>query len=211
MEITTEMIKELREATGCGILDCRSALRDADGDFQKAGDILREKGLAKAAKRANREASEGIVELYSHAEGRMGVMVEVNCETDFVGRSPDFLNLAHELALQIAAANPLYLTEDEIPQEALDHEASIAAVRAREDGKPEQIIPKIVEGYLKKYKEETVLLNQPYIRDGSMSVQDLINEQVVKIGEKVVVRRFVRWELGSASGADTEEDAEEEA
>jgi elongation factor Ts len=141
----------------------------------------------------------------------MGVMVEVNCETDFVGRSPDFLNLAHELALQIAAANPLYLTEDEIPQEALDRESSIAAARAREDGKPEQIIPKIVEGFLKKYKEETVLLNQPYIRDGSMSVQDLINKQVVKIGEKVVVRRFVRWELGSASGADTEEDAEEEA
>ena len=210
MEITTEMIKELREATGCGILDCRSALRDAEGDFQKASDILREKGLAKAAKRANREASEGVVELYSHAEGRLGVMVEVNCETDFVGRSPDFLNLAHELALQIAAANPLYLTEDEIPQDALDHEASIAEARAREDGKPEQVISKIVEGYLKKYKEETVLLNQPYIRDGSMSVQDLINEQVVKIGEKVVVRRFVRWELGSASGGDAE-DAEEEA
>lgn len=210
MEITTEMIKELREATGCGILDCRSALRDAEGDFQKASDILREKGLAKAAKRANREASEGVVELYSHAEGRLGVMVEVNCETDFVGRSPDFLNLAHELALQIAAANPLYLTEEEIPQEALDHEASIAGVRAREDGKPEKIIPKIVEGYLKKYKEETVLLNQAYIRDGSMSVQDLINEQVVKIGEKVVVRRFVRWELGSASSGDAE-DSEEEA
>ena len=209
MEITTEMIKELREATGCGILDCRAALRDADGDFTKAGDILREKGLAKAAKRANREASEGVVELYSHAEGRMGVMVEVNCETDFVGRSPEFLNLAHELALQIAAANPLYLNEEDIPQEALDHEASIAEARAREDGKPEQVIPKIVEGYLKKYKEEVVLSNQPYIRDGSMTVQDLINAQVVKIGEKVVVRRFVRWELGSASNVDTEEDSVE--
>jgi elongation factor Ts len=209
MEITTEMIKELREATGCGILDCRAALREADGNFEKAGDILREKGLAKAAKRANREASEGVVELYSHGEGRLGVMVEVNCETDFVGRSEEFLNLAHELALQIAAANPLYLSEDEIPQEALDHEASIAEARAREDGKPEQVIPRIVEGYLKKYKEESVLLNQPYIRDGSMTVQDLINNQVVKIGEKVIVRRFVRWELGSASGGDAEEDAEE--
>ncbi|MDY6873289.1 MAG: translation elongation factor Ts [Chloroflexota bacterium] len=210
MEITTEMIKELRDATGCGILDCRAALRDADGDFDKAGDILREKGLAKAAKRADREASEGVIETYSHGEGRMAVMVELNCETDFVGRSEGFLELAHELALQIAAANPLYLTEEEIPQSALDHEASIAEARAKEEGKPDKIIPKIVEGFLKKYKEDTVLLNQPYVRDGSMSVQDLINEQVIKLGEKVVVRRFIRWELGAESGGDAE-DAEKEA
>jgi elongation factor Ts len=210
MEITTEMIKELRDATSCGILDCRAALREADGDFEKASDILREKGLAKAAKRADREASEGIIEIYSHGEGRMAVMVELNCETDFVGRSEGFLELAHELALQIAAANPLYLTEEDIPQSALDREASIAEARAKEEGKPEKIVPKIVEGFLKKYKEETVLLNQPYIRDGSMSVQDLINEHVIKLGEKVVVRRFVRWELGAESGEDAE-DAEEEA
>lgn len=210
MEITTEMIKELRDATGCGILDCRAALRDADGDFDKAGDILREKGLAKAAKRSGREASEGVIETYSHGEGRMAVMVELNCETDFVGRSEGFLELAHELALQIAAANPLYLTEEDIPQSALDHEAAIAAARAKEEGKPDQIIPKIVEGFLKKYKEETVLLNQPYVRDGSKSVQDLINEQVIKLGEKVVVRRFVRWELGAESG-DEDKDAEAEA
>ena len=210
MEITTEMIKELRDATSCGILDCRAALREADGDFEKASDILREKGLAKAAKRADREASEGIIEIYSHGEGRMAVMVELNCETDFVGRSEGFLELAHELALQIAAANPLYLTEEDIPQSALDREASIAEARAKEEGKPEKIVPKIVEGFLKKYKEETVLLNQPYIRDGSMSVQDLINEHVIKLGEKVVVRRFVRWELGAESGEDAE-DTEEEA
>lgn len=210
MEITTEMIKELREATGCGVLDCRAALRDADGDFEKATDVLREKGLAKAAKRAGREASEGVIEVYTHGEGRMGVMVEVNCETDFVGRSEGFRSLAHELALQVAAANPLYLTEDEIPQEALDREAAVAAARAKEEGKPENIIPKIVEGFLKKYKEETVLLNQAYIRDGSMTVQDLINEQVVKLGERVVVRRFVRYELGEESGGDVE-DVEEEA
>jgi elongation factor Ts len=207
MEITTEMIKELREATGCGILDCRAALRDADGDFDKAGDILREKGLAKAAKRAGREASEGIIEVYTHGDGRMAVMLEINCETDFVGRSEGFRELAHELALQIAAANPLYLTEDEIPADALEHEASIAAARAAEDGKPEKIIPKIVEGYIKKYKEETVLPYQTYIRDGSKTVQDLIDEQVVKLGEKVVVRRFVRWALGEESG---EAEAEEE-
>ncbi|MEE4195038.1 MAG: translation elongation factor Ts [Anaerolineae bacterium] len=208
MEITTELIKELRDATGCGILDCRSALREADGDFEKATDILREKGLAKAAKRANREASEGLIEVYSHGEGRMAVMVEVNCETDFVGRSPEFRTLAHELALQVAAANPLYLTEEDIPQAALDKEAQIAAARAKEEGKPEQIIPKIVDGYLKKYREETVLMNQPYVRDGSMTVKDLINAQVIKLGEKIAVRRFVRWELGAQSGVD--EDTQEE-
>jgi elongation factor Ts len=206
-EITTEMIKELRDATGCGILDCRSALRDADGDFNKAGDILREKGLAKAAKRAEREASEGVIEVYSHGEGRLAVMVELNCETDFVGRSPEFLNLAHELALQIAAANPLYLSEEDIPQAALEHEEKIAAARAKEEGKPEKIVPMIVEGYIKKYKEETVLFNQAYVRDGSMTVQDLINEQVVKMGEKIVVRRFVRWELGAKSSDETAEEA----
>lgn len=210
MEITTEMIKELRDATGCGILDCRAALRDADGDFDKANDILREKGLAKAAKRAGKEASEGVIEVYSHGEGRMAVMVEVNCETDFVGRSPDFLELAHELALQIAAANPLYLSEEDIPQSALDHEKQIAAARAKEEGKPDKVVPMIVEGYLKKYKEETVLLKQPYVRDGSMTVQDLINEQVIKLGEKIVVRRFVRWELGAESDA-TEDSQEENA
>lgn len=205
MEITTEMIKELRDATGCGILDCRAALRDADGNFDKAADILREKGLAKAAKRANREASEGVIEVYTHGEGRLAVMVELNCETDFVGRSPDFQNLAHELALQITAANPLYLTEEDIPQAALDHEREIATARAKEDGKPEKVIPMIVEGYIKKYKEETVLMSQAYVRDGSKSVKDLIDEQVSKMGEKIVVRRFVRWELGAESGVEEPE------
>jgi elongation factor Ts len=203
-EITTKMIKELRDATGCGVLDCRAALRDANGDFDRAGDILREKGLAKAAKRAGKEASEGVVELYSHGDGRLAVMVEVNCETDFVGRSAEFRNLAHELALQVAAANPQYLTEEDIPQADLDHEASIATARAKEEGKPDKIVPKIVEGYLKKFKEETVLMNQPYVRDGSLSIQDLINEQVVKLGERIIVRRFVRWELGAESGESEE-------
>lgn len=208
MEITTEMIKELREATGCGILDCRAALRDADGDFEKAVDVLREKGLAKAAKRASREASEGIIEIYSHGEGRMAVMVEVNSETDFASRSPDFLELAHELALQVAAANPLYITEEDIPQADLDREARIATARAKDENKPEHIIPKIVEGFLKKYKEQTVLMNQAYVRDDSITVQDLINQLVSKLGEKIIVRRFVRWELGSASdpGQETPEE-----
>ena len=208
MEITTEMIKQLREDTECGILDCRAALRDADGDYEKAKKILHEKGLAKAAKRADREASEGVIEIYSHGEGRMAVMVEVNCETDFVGRSQDFLDLAHELALQVAAANPLYVSEADIPQEELDEETKKATDMAKAENKPENIIPRIVEGYLKKYKNETVLLNQIYVRDDSKTVQDLINEQVAKMGEKIEVRRFVRWELGSESGGD--EDFEEE-
>lgn len=209
MEITTEMIKALRDASGCGVLDCRAALRDADGDFEKASDILREKGLAKAVKRADREASEGIIEVYTHGEGRLAVMVEVNCETDFVGRSEDFRELAHELALQVAAANPLYLTESDIPQGALDREAKIAEARAKEEGKPDNIVPKIVEGYLKKYKGETVLMNQAYIRDGDLTIEDLINDQVVKLGEKIIVRRFARWELGAQSAEDV--DSEEEA
>ena len=199
MQITTEMIKELRDATECGILDCRAALRETDGDFEKARDILRKKGLAKAEKRAEKEASEGIIEVYTHGEGRLAVMVEVNCETDFVGRSEDFLNLAHELALQIAAANPLYVSEEDIPQEVLDNEAKLATDRAKAENKPEQIIPKIIEGYLKKYKDQTVLMNQAYIRDDSKTVQDLVNELVSKMGERIVVRRFVRWELGAES------------
>ena len=139
MEITTEMIKELRGATGAGMLDCRKALQEADGDYQKAVDFLREKGMATAAKRADRDASNGVVELYSHGAGRVGVMVEVNCETDFVARSEQFRNLAHELALQIAAGAPRYVREDEIPQAVLEHEAEIARARTKEEGKPDAV------------------------------------------------------------------------
>lgn len=199
MTITTDMIKSLREATGAGILDCRKALEHADGDLKKAMDYLREKGLALAAKRADRKASEGIVELYSHGNGRVGVMVEVNCETDFVARSETFRNFAHELALQIAAASPLYIREEDIPAETLAHEEKIATAKAREEGKPDAVIPRIVEGYLKKYKEETVLLHQPYIRDESLTVEQLLNQTIVSVGENVVIRRFVRWALGEST------------
>ena len=195
MAITTEMIKKLREATGAGVLDCRKALEQADGDFNKAVDFLRKKGLATAAKRAGREASEGVLDLYTHGNGRVGVMVEVNSETDFVGRSETFRTLAHELALQIAAMAPRYIREEDIPSEVLDHEAQIAAGKAREEGKPEAVIQRIVEGYLNKFKNETCLLRQTYIRDDSMTVQQLVNQAVVSLGENVMVRRFVRWEL----------------
>lgn len=199
MAITTQQIKELREATGVGILDCRKALEETNGDYEKAVDYLRQKGLAKAAKRADREASEGVVELYSHGGGRVGVMVELNCETDFVGRSEGFRNLAHEIALQIAAASPRYVTEDQIPEHELEREAEVARARAREEGKPDAVLPRIVEGRLSKYKEEVVLMRQPYIRDETLSIEKLIHQNVGSMGENIVVRRFARWELGEST------------
>lgn len=199
MAITTEMIKTLRESTGAGILDCRKALEQANGDLKQALDFLREKGLATAAKRADRRASEGVVELYSHGNGRVGVMVELNSETDFVGRSEKFRTLAHELALQIAAGNPRFIREEDIPADVIEREEKIAAAKAREEGKPEAIIPKIVEGSLTKFKDENVLLRQAYIRDESMTVQSLVNQTIVAVGENVVIRRFARWQLGEST------------
>ena len=198
MEITTEMIKELRAATSAGISDCRNALIEANGDFQKAVDWLREKGMATAAKRADREASQGVVELYSHGGGRVGVMVEVNCETDFVARSDKFRELAHELALQIAAAAPRYIKVEEIPAEVLEHEAEIARARVKEEGKPDNVAEKIVAGRLEKFKDEVVLMRQAYIRDESITVEKLVLQTVGAIGENKVVRRFQRWELGES-------------
>ena len=201
MAITTEMIKQLREATGAGILDCRKALEQSNGDMKIAMDFLREKGLAMAQKHASRQASEGVVELYSHGNGRVGVMVELNCETDFVGRAEAFRTLAHELALQIAASAPLYIKEEDIPEEVIEHEKHIATVKATEEGKPEAIIPRIVDGSLNKYKDEVVLLRQPYIRDESITVLQLVNQNIAALGENVVVRRFARWALGESTAA----------
>ena len=206
MAITTEQIKELRAATGAGIMDCREALENAGGDFDKAVDFLRQKGLSKAAKRAGRDASEGIVEMYSHGGGRVGVMVEVNCETDFVARSEAFLELAHEIALQIAANSPEFISDEDIPEETLEREREVARKRAEEEGKPAEVIEKIVEGRVDKYREEVVLLRQSYIRDESTTIQDLINEKVGSIGENLIVRRFERWELGEHVDSDEEEE-----
>ncbi|MEW6401332.1 MAG: translation elongation factor Ts [Chloroflexota bacterium] len=199
MEITTEMIKQLRAATSAPMLDCRKALQEANGDFQKAVDYLREKGMATAAKRADRVASNGVVELYSHGGGRVGVMVEVNCETDFVARSEQFRTLAHELALQIAASAPKYIRAEEIPAGELEHEKEIARARAKEEGKPDNVLDRIVEGRLDKYKDEVCLLRQTYIRDENITIEKLILQNVAAIGENVVVRRFQRWELGESS------------
>jgi elongation factor Ts len=200
MEITTQMIKELREATKAGVLDCRKALEASGGDFQKAVDFLREKGLATAAKRADRQASNGMVELYSHGNGRVGVMVEVNCETDFVARSEQFVKFAHEVALQVAAAAPRYIKAEDIPADVLAHETEIAMARAREEGKPEAMLEKISQGRVEKFKDEVVLLRQPYIRDDKVTIEKLLLEQIAAIGENIVIRRIVRWELGEISG-----------
>jgi elongation factor Ts len=199
MAVTTEQIKALREATGAGILDCRKALEQAGGDFDKAKEYLREKGLATAAKRADREALQGVVELYSHGNGRVGVMVEVNCETDFVGRSEAFRSFAHELALQIAAGAPRYIRAEEIPQSDLEQEGEDARIRARADGKTAEEIERVVENRLEKFKGEVSLLNQPYIRDESLTVEQLLLQNIAATGENVIIRRFARWELGEST------------
>ena len=199
MAITAAQIKELREATGVGFLDCRTALEEANGDFDKAVDFLRERGLAKATKRADREASEGVLDLYDHGDGRVGVMVEVNCETDFVARSETFRTFAHDISLQIAAASPQWVVEEDIPQEVLDHEAEIARNRALEEGKPEKILDRIVDGRLRKFKEESVLIMQPFIKDEDRTIEQYLHETIASIGENIIIRRFVRWEIGEGS------------
>jgi elongation factor Ts len=206
MEITIDMIKDLREKTGCGIMDCRTALQKANGNMEAALEELREKGLKKAEKRANREASEGRLEVYVHSEGRLVVLVEVNCETDFVSKADMFKELSHEIALQIAAASPKYVSETDVPEEILEAEKTAIITRVREEGKPEAIIPKIVEGSIKKFMDENVLMRQKYIRDESKTVADLINDKVASLGERIVIRRFVRWALGETTPAPAEDE-----
>jgi elongation factor Ts len=198
MEISAQMVKDLREATGAGILDCRKALMQHDGDFDKAVAYLREKGLAAAAKKAGREAKDGKLELYSHAGGRVGVMVEVNCETDFVARTEQFQSFAHDLALHIAAYAPRYMDAADVPAEVLAAEQTIARARAREDGKPEKIWDKIVAGRIEKFYQEVCLLQQPFVKDEAVTVADLLKRTIAAIGENVIIRRFARWELGES-------------
>lgn len=209
MEITIDMIKELREKTGCGIMDCKTALKNANGNFDAALEELRAKGLQKAEKRVNREASEGRVEVYIHSEGRLVVVVEINSETDFVAKSDSFLELCHEVALQIAASSPKFVSVEDIPAEVIEAEKEAVATRVREEGKPEAIIPKIVEGYMKKYMDENVLLNQKYIRDENKTIADLVNDKVAALGERIVIRRFIRYELGETTRHLEEEEAAE--
>ena len=196
MEITLAMIKELRERTSAGINDCKKALTDADGDMNKAADLLREKGLAAAAKRAGRVASQGVVECYVHGGGRIGVMVEVNCETDFVAQNEKFKAFAKDVAMHIAASNPLYVSKDDVPAEDIEKEKAVLRQKALNDGKPEKIVDKIVDGQIAKFYEEYCLMEQAFVKDPEMKVADLLNALVAVIGEKITIRRFVRFERG---------------
>ncbi|MFQ5811797.1 MAG: translation elongation factor Ts [Anaerolineae bacterium] len=196
MKITTSMIKELREATGAGVLDCKKALEASDGGLEEAKAYLREKGLAAAAKKADRAAEEGLIEAYVHTGGRVGALIELNCETDFVARTEGFKELAHDLAMQVVAAKPLYLTPEDIPADILEEENNKYRTQAKEMGKPERIIERIVEGKLQKYYQEVCLMRQPFIKDDDLTIQDILTEAIAKMGENIVVRRFVRFELG---------------
>lgn len=196
MEITAAMVKELRERTGAGMMDCKKALVETNGDIEKAIDELRTKGLAKAAKKAGRVASEGVVASYIHGGGRIGVLVEVNCETDFVAKTDDFKSLVHDIAMQIAASSPEYVRREEVPEEVINHEREILKAQALEEGKPEKVVEKMIEGRLEKFFKEKCLLEQPYIKDPDKTVQELVHEHVAKIGENINVRRFVRYEVG---------------
>ena len=194
--ITAQQVKELRETTCAGMMDCKKALVETNGDMEKAIDYLREKGLAAAAKKSGRIAAEGIVESYIHAGGKIGVMIEVNCETDFVAKTPEFHSFVRDLAMQIAAANPAYLSRDEVPMSILDHEREVLRAQALNEGKPEKIIDKMVEGRVNKFYAENCLLEQAFIKDPDKSVTDIVNGQISKIGENIIVRRFVRYQMG---------------
>ena len=196
MEIATAQIKELREATSAGVLECRKALEQANGDMEKAAAILKEKGLAKAAKKSERTTKDGRVELYAHPGNRMGVMLEVNCESDFVARTEGFKSLVHDLALHIAFSNPKYIRPEDIPADVLEAQRAAFKVEALATGKPEAVLDRIVQGKLDKYYDDTCLLRQPFVKDDKVKVGDLITQAIAKIGENIVVRRFVRFELG---------------
>jgi len=195
MVVTTEMVKELREKTGAGVLDCRNALRDVEGDFDKAAEILRKKGLALAEKKAEREANEGLIEAYVHAGGKLGVLVELNCETDFVARTSEFRELAHDLALQVAATNPRYVSPGDVPADVVEREREWQRQQVA-PGKSEEVMDKILEGKLNKYFGEVCLLEQPFIKDESITIRELITNTIAKLGENIQVRRFARFELG---------------
>ncbi len=208
-EITAALVKELRERTGAGMMDCKKALSATDGDLEKAIDFLREKGLAAAAKKAGRVAAEGLVEAYIHGGGRIGVLVEVNCETDFVAKTDAFKELVKDIAMHIAATNPSYLKREEVPTAELKHEQAVLAEQARNEGKPEKIIEKMVAGRIEKYYKEVCLMEQPFVKDPDKTISDLITESIAKIGENISIRRFTRYQLGEGIEKKEENFAEE--
>ncbi len=206
--ITAQMVKELREKSGAGMMDCKKALESTGGDLDKAMDFLREKGIASVAKKSSRIASEGLVDSYIHG-GRIGVIIEVNSETDFVAKNDDFKAFVRDMAMQVAAVSPKYVTRDEVPQEMVEHEKSILREQALNEGKPEKIVEKMVEGRLEKFFEEIVLLDQKFIKDSDLKVQDVLNNLIAKIGENIKIRRFTRYEVGEGLEKRNEDFAEE--
>ncbi|MFZ1979376.1 MAG: translation elongation factor Ts [Bacteroidota bacterium] len=195
-EITSDVVKKLRDKTGAGMMDCKRALEAANGDMEAAIDHLRKKGAATAAKRADREANQGVVEAYIHAGGRIGVMVELNCETDFVAKTPGFKQLAHDIAMQAAAMNPQYILRENITQATIDKELEIYREQAKNEGKPAQIADKIAQGRLDKFYQEFVLMEQSFIKDSGKTIKDIIDEEIGRVGEKITIKRFVRYQLG---------------
>ncbi|MGQ9807690.1 MAG: translation elongation factor Ts [Armatimonadota bacterium] len=209
MAIDAKTVKQLREATGAGMMDCKRALEETGGDFQKATDLLRQRGVAVAAKRQDRVASEGIIETYVHTGGQIAVMLELSCETPFVAKNSEFKDLAHKLAMHVAWTNPEYLDRDEVPAEVIERERAIHETWAREQGKPDAAIPKIVEGRMEKqFFGERVLLDQPFIQDESVTIRQLITEAIGRIGETIEIKRFIRWRVGETAdgqGAEAQE------
>ena len=198
MEISASQVKELREKTGVGIMDCKQALKESQGNIEQAIDFLRKKGIATAKKRGGRRTSEGMVQSYIHAGGKIGVLVEVNCETDFSAKTDDFTNFVKDLAMQIAATNPISIDRDGIPPETLKKEMEIYATQARESGKPEKVLEKIVEGKMKKFYSEVCLLEQAFVKNPDNTIQDLVNDLMAKTGENIVISRFARFQLGES-------------
>lgn len=196
MAVTAEMVKNLRERTGAGMMDCKKALAETDGDMDKAIAYLREKGLASAAKKAGRVAAEGLVDSYIHLNGRIGVLVEVNCETDFVAATDDFKQFVKDIAMQIAASKPEYVSREDVPAQVVEHEKEIYRAQVANEGKPPQVVEKIVEGRLEKFYKEICLLDQPFIKDSDHTIRELLTEKISKIGENIVIRRFARFERG---------------
>ncbi len=194
--ISASDVKNLRERTGAGMMDCKNALSEAGGDVEKAIELLREKGLAAAVKKSGRIAAEGIVESYIHMGGKIGVLLEVNCETDFVAKTPEFKTFVHDIAMHIAAANPLYVSEDEVSEEDIEKEKAILRAQALNEGKPEKIVDKMVEGRIQKYKKEICLLEQPFVKDTDKTIKQLVTDQIARIGENISIRRFTRYEMG---------------
>src|SRR4030067_3499054 len=198
--ISSDTVRDLRERTGVGIMDCKRALAESGGDLDKAVDLLRQKGLASAAKKSSRETKEGVITSYIHGAGKMGVLVEVNCETDFVARNSEFQELVKDISMQIAASNPTYVRREDVPADVFEKERNIYKIQAMESGKPEHVLDKIVEGKVEKFSVETCLLEQSFIKDSAVTINDMVKQKIAKIGENISIKRFTRYQLGGEGG-----------